>query len=32
MDQIKLHPNNMNREDDAFLSSSWKPLTKNLKE
>jgi hypothetical protein len=32
MEQINIHLNNMNREDDAFQSSSWKPLTKNLKE
>jgi len=31
MKQIEFHPNNINREDDLFLSSSWKPLIHSLK-
>jgi hypothetical protein len=30
--EIKLHPNNMNREDGFSLSRSWKPLINNLRE
>jgi len=31
MKQIELRPNNVNREDGLFLSSSWKPLIPSLK-
>jgi hypothetical protein len=29
--KIKLHPNNMNREDALCLSWSWKPLIHSLR-
>jgi hypothetical protein len=29
--EIKLHPNNMNREDGLSLSQLWKPLIHSLK-
>jgi hypothetical protein len=30
--EIKLHPNNLNREDGFSLSRAWKPLIHDLKE
>jgi hypothetical protein len=30
--EIKLHPDNMDREDGFSLSQAWKPLIRDLKE